>query len=252
MKRLAPEFELDNTAELEAAVILPPPNRADGGGSRVRQKPATSDPAGVPTLHHWRGGWWEWRTARWVEVEQRAMAGVRLPVHRARRLRDLGRPEEGDGRQAVGAEPAQDRRPARRARRDRPPARGRLDADLARRDERTTGCSSRARTGCSTSTPATLLEHTPLFFNATSVPFAYDPSATPPVRWLTLPRRAWPGDPESGAALQEWFGYVISGRLDLHKILLLVGPTRAGKGVIARMLGALSGTRTSPARRCPA
>ena len=34
---------------------------------------------------------------------------------------------------------------------------------------------------------------------------------------------------------------MISGRLDLHKILLLVGPTRAGKGVIARILGALVG-----------
>jgi putative DNA primase/helicase len=34
---------------------------------------------------------------------------------------------------------------------------------------------------------------------------------------------------------------VVSGRLDLHKILLLVGPTRAGKGVIARTLTALVG-----------
>ena len=42
-------------------------------------------------------------------------------------------------------------------------------------------------------------------------------------------------------ALGEWFGYVISGRLDLHKILLMVGPTRGGKGAIARVLGALVG-----------
>ena len=34
---------------------------------------------------------------------------------------------------------------------------------------------------------------------------------------------------------------MISGRLDLHKILLLVGPTRAGKGVISRTLGKLVG-----------
>jgi putative DNA primase/helicase len=51
----------------------------------------------------------------------------------------------------------------------------------------------------------------------------------------------WPADPQSPDALQEWFGYVVSGRLDLHKILLLVGPTRAGKGVTARILGALVG-----------
>jgi P4 family phage/plasmid primase-like protien len=41
--------------------------------------------------------------------------------------------------------------------------------------------------------------------------------------------------------LAEWFGYVISGRLDLHKILLMVGPTRGGKGAIARILTALVG-----------
>ena len=35
---------------------------------------------------------------------------------------------------------------------------------------------------------------------------------------------------------------MISGRLDLHKILLIVGPTRAGNGVISRTLGRLVGT----------
>jgi putative DNA primase/helicase len=36
-------------------------------------------------------------------------------------------------------------------------------------------------------------------------------------------------------------GYVVSGRLDLHKIMLIVGPTRGGKGTIARMLGKMIG-----------
>ena len=53
----------------------------------------------------------------------------------------------------------------------------------------------------------------------------------------------WPDDPDSIAALQEFFGYVISGRVDLQKILLLVGPTRGGKGAIARVLGELVGPR---------
>jgi putative DNA primase/helicase len=51
----------------------------------------------------------------------------------------------------------------------------------------------------------------------------------------------WPDEPESTDALGEWFGYVASGRTDLHKILLMVGPTRGGKGVIARVLTALLG-----------
>jgi putative DNA primase/helicase len=51
----------------------------------------------------------------------------------------------------------------------------------------------------------------------------------------------WPSEPDAIKVLGEWFGYVISGRLDLHKIFLMVGPTRGGKGVIARMLGSLIG-----------
>ena len=43
--------------------------------------------------------------------------------------------------------------------------------------------------------------------------------------------------------LGEWFGYVISGRTDLHKILLMVGPTRGGKGAIARVLTAMVGRK---------
>ena len=38
-------------------------------------------------------------------------------------------------------------------------------------------------------------------------------------------------------------GYVVCGRLDLHKIFLLVGPTRGGKGVIARVLSEMIGRR---------
>jgi putative DNA primase/helicase len=86
-----------------------------------------------------------------------------------------------------------------------------------------------------------LLPHTPLFFNVTAVPFAYDREAPPPERWIEFLHELWGDDQDSIAALQEFFGYVISGRLDLHKILLFVGPTRAGKGVTARVLGALVG-----------
>jgi putative DNA primase/helicase len=83
--------------------------------------------------------------------------------------------------------------------------------------------------------------HTPAYFNRVAVPFPYDPHALPPLRWLVFLEELWPDDPDAIAALQEWFGYCISGRTDLHKILLLIGPTRAGKGVIARVLSALLG-----------
>ena len=79
-----------------------------------------------------------------------------------------------------------------------------------------------------------LLPHNPLFFNQTSVPFDYDEHALQPKRWLQFLNELWPNGSEAIEVLAQWFGYVISGRTDLHKILLMVGPTRGGKGVIAR------------------
>jgi putative DNA primase/helicase len=86
-----------------------------------------------------------------------------------------------------------------------------------------------------------LLRHVPHFWNTVSVPFAYNVAAPEPRRWLAFLDELWPDDPDSIAALQEWFGYVLSGRTDLHKILLQVGPTRSGKGTIGRILERLLG-----------
>ncbi|MET9070968.1 phage/plasmid primase, P4 family [Streptomyces sp. NPDC004232] len=85
-----------------------------------------------------------------------------------------------------------------------------------------------------------LLPHSPGFFNLVSVPFAYDPDATAPT-WEAFLRQIWPDDPDAVRAVQEWFGYVLSGRTDQQKILLMVGPSRSGKGTIARVLKELVG-----------
>ena len=73
------------------------------------------------------------------------------------------------------------------------------------------------------------------------MPFAYQPDAPAPARWLQFLHELWPNEPDAPRLLAEWFGYVISGRLDLQKIFLNVGPTRGGKGVIARILAELVG-----------
>ncbi|MGW1411952.1 DNA primase family protein [Streptomyces sp. NPDC002403] len=85
-----------------------------------------------------------------------------------------------------------------------------------------------------------LLPHGPGFFNLVAVPYDYDPDATAPT-WEEFLRGIWPDDPDSIAALQEWFGYVLSGRTDQQKILLMKGPSRSGKGTIARILKELVG-----------
>src|SRR5262249_3470525 len=86
-----------------------------------------------------------------------------------------------------------------------------------------------------------LLPHSPQFFNQTSVPFDYDKDAPEPTRWYNFLDALWPDEPDAIDVLGEWFGYVISGRLDLHKIFCMVGPTRGGKGVIGRIETALIG-----------
>ena len=53
----------------------------------------------------------------------------------------------------------------------------------------------------------------------------------------------WPDDPDSILLLQEYIGYVLSGRTDMQKMLLLIGPTRSGKGTIARILAELVGRK---------
>ena len=89
----------------------------------------------------------------------------------------------------------------------------------------------------------TLHEHSPSLFNLVHVPFAYDPNAPEPTAWLDFLASVWYDDKDSILLLQEYFGYVLSGRLDMQKLLMLVGPTRSGKGTIARVLTALMGGR---------
>ncbi len=90
-----------------------------------------------------------------------------------------------------------------------------------------------------------LSSHTPDFFTLVSVPFEYDKNAAKPVRWLKFLDDLWPGDQESISTLQEWFGYIISGRTDIQKMLMMVGPPRSGKGTIARILTSLIGVRNT-------
>lgn len=87
-----------------------------------------------------------------------------------------------------------------------------------------------------------LLDHTPEFFTDAAVAVAYDPDAGCE-RWTRFLDELWPGDEDSKALLQEWFGYVLAGSTGLHKMLALIGPRRSGKGTIAWVLEQLLGGR---------
>ena len=90
--------------------------------------------------------------------------------------------------------------------------------------------------------------HTPEFFTEVALDIDHDPNADTPDRWLRFLGELWPNDPDSVKTLQEWFGYVLSGATILQKILMLVGPRRAGKGTIVWVLEQLLGGRREIAR----
>jgi putative DNA primase/helicase len=82
---------------------------------------------------------------------------------------------------------------------------------------------------------------TPRLFTTVALDYAIERDAAPPAGWLRFLEALWPGDAESVGLLQEWFGYCLTADTSQQKILLVVGPKRAGKGTIARVLTALVG-----------
>jgi putative DNA primase/helicase len=87
-----------------------------------------------------------------------------------------------------------------------------------------------------------LISHTPAFFSTSRpVGYDYDPAAAPPAQWLHFLRQLWAGDAASIECLQEWIGYILSGETAQQKMLLIVGPPRAGKGTIGKVLSGLIG-----------
>lgn len=82
--------------------------------------------------------------------------------------------------------------------------------------------------------------HTPSYFATWALDFPYLPGAKCPV-WEQFLAQVFAHDMAGAQLLQEYAGYLISGRLDQHKALLIVGPRRGGKGTISRVLHQLMG-----------
>ncbi len=82
---------------------------------------------------------------------------------------------------------------------------------------------------------------TPALWTPTALPFAFSADAPKPERWLAFLSQLWPDDPASIACLQEWMGYLLTPDTRQQKILFLLGPKRAGKGTIARIIRELVG-----------
>jgi putative DNA primase/helicase len=89
----------------------------------------------------------------------------------------------------------------------------------------------------------TIAPLTPQFFSLNPLDFAYTVDAPEPVGWLRFLDSLLPDDPEPIALLQEWMGLMLTPDTRYHKILLIQGPPRCGKGTIARVMQRLVGLR---------
>lgn len=86
-----------------------------------------------------------------------------------------------------------------------------------------------------------VLPSNPRWFVTWALPFA--PQATPqaPKRWLEFLDSLWGEDEAPNRLLQEWMGYLVSGRTDQQKAMLLIGEKRGGKGTILHVCQQLVG-----------
>jgi putative DNA primase/helicase len=196
---------------------------------------------GALTLRHWRNQWMRWEGSAWADVDNSA---VRMLLYRRTEHATFTRRDKQGNPITVGWKPSKARianliealaAVAYLDTRQEIPSW--LDGVSGPDPTRVIAC----RNGLLDLTDRTLHPPTPRFFNRVSVPFDYDPNAPQPARWLAFLGSIWPHDPEAVAALREWFGYVLSGRTDLQKMLLITGPMRSGKGTVARILTALVG-----------
>lgn len=200
---------------------------------------------GQTLLRRWRGGWWRWCGTHWAEAETEA---VRKWLYlRTETAHYMGPVKGGQGE--LEPKPWAPNKGKIDQLMDAITAPTLLDGDVEAPSWLDTGAPGAGIVACRNGLvdviTQELHEPTPRYFGTTAVPFDYDAQAPAPEAWLGFLRSIWPQtdgqDADELLALQEWFGYVLSGRMDLQKILLVVGPPRSGKSTIARVLQGLMG-----------
>lgn len=221
-------------------MVLPPPTAPLEVAREIYKKWTLGD---ALTLRHWRGDFVEWGTTQWAEAEAAAVeARIYTILGDAVYLREIKQKEGFSSEQEMPWNPNRNKvADVLRAM----AAVGHLHAatntptwlDNNRADETLVACDN----GLLDLATRTLNEHSPHFFNLISVPFDYQPDAPPPKQWLNFLSTLWPDDQDSIALLQEFIGYLLSGRTHMQKMLFLYGPKRSGKGTIARTLQKLVG-----------
>ncbi|MFW6114201.1 MAG: DNA primase family protein, partial [bacterium] len=86
------------------------------------------------------------------------------------------------------------------------------------------------------------LPPTPALLTTNALPYAFDPQAECPT-WIAFLESIWGDDQQAIDTFGEWFGYCLVPDTRQHKLLMLIGPARSGKGTIARVMRGLIGEK---------
>lgn len=211
------------------------------------QKGTTS--TGERNLYYWRGTWWRWDKAAYTSVSKddltaELMDTIKCEVNRAAMARHVTDETKSTtvtkvtralvdnvklALQATANLPGKVQRPAW------------LDPTKASDPPPEFCLSTRTELLHLTKAGIQTLPATPRFFSANAVDYVYDPKAKCP-QWREFLNSLFPEDPDSTHALQEWFGYLLLPDTIQQKLLMIVGPPRAGKGTITKILGLLIGS----------
>lgn len=186
-------------------------------------------------LSYWKGGWWKWEGPHWRRVEDE----IELKAPIWARLEEVTYPDKGEEK-AWAPSAAKIKalmEPIRvLVRLDNDTAPAWIDGRSSPRADKTVSMAN----GLLNLESRTLLPHTPAFFNTGSFEYTYAPEASYP-EWKAFLGDIFEHDPKAALLLQEYTGYILSGRMEMQKALLIIGPPRAGKGIISRTLQHLIG-----------
>lgn len=221
--------------EVEESDLLPPPFVPDEVVEVLLinwQEP--EDGKDVLTLRRWRGDWMRWRGTHWRTQGAEAVRAELYPMLKGKWfLANNGKPEKWGANRNKIADLIEVMSAVTY-----------LDQDTAPgtwiEGSGPSGIIA-CRNGLLEVRNRTLHPHSARFFNASSLPFDYDPEAPEPTEWLKFLDSVWGDDKQAIQTFHEWIAYVLSGRTDLHKMLLVIGPKRSGKGTLARVMTALVG-----------
>jgi putative DNA primase/helicase len=195
---------------------------------------------GARLLHHHRGMFCHWNGAAYAEMDEAALrANLYQFLKRAKR-NEKGKVKPFkpttskvnnvlDALKAASNLPAEIEPPAWIARPGPPPA------ELI-------AC----RNGLLHLLTGELMPPNPAFFGLNAVDFDYDPDALDAVNFESFLDDLWSDDRQSRDTLQELFGFALTTDTRQHKIFMIEGPKRSGKGTLARVLTAL----LNPANVC--